>query len=175
MNVAVAVHDARTGAGLSQADLAKKAGTSQPALSRYESGAALPTLPTLERLLRGCGQRLELRIHNADEQTTSASSVGSQLGPLAQQLRRNRRRLLDNARAHGIRRVRVFGSIARDEAGPASDIDLLVELAPGRTLLDLIGFRRDAAEVLGIPVDVATPDMLKEHIRAEVLAEAVPL
>jgi len=71
--------------------------------------------------------------------------------------------------------VRVFGSIARDEAGPASDIDLLVELAPGRTLLDLIGFRRDAAEVLGIPVDVATPDMLKEHIRAEVLAEAVPL
>jgi len=71
--------------------------------------------------------------------------------------------------------VRVFGSIARDEAGPTSDVDLLVELAPGRTLLDLIGFRRAAAEVLGIPVDVATPDMLKEHIRAEVLAEAVPL
>jgi predicted nucleotidyltransferase len=71
--------------------------------------------------------------------------------------------------------VRVFGSIARDEAGPASDVDLLVELAPGRTLLDLVGFRRDATEALGIPVDVATPDMLKEHIRAEVLAEAVPL
>jgi hypothetical protein len=71
--------------------------------------------------------------------------------------------------------VRVFGSIARDEAGPASDIDLLVELAPARTLLDLVGFRRDAAEILGSPVDVATPDMLKEHIRAEVLAEAVPL
>lgn len=174
MNVAATVHHARTRAGLSQADLARKAGTSQPALARYETGAAVPTLPTLERLLRGCGQRLELRISDADERTT-ASSVRAQLGPLAQQLRRSRRRLLDSAHAHGVRRVRVFGSIARDEAGPASDIDLLVELAPGRTLLDLIGFRRDAAEVLGIPVDVATPDMLKEHIRAEVLAEAVPL
>jgi hypothetical protein len=69
----------------------------------------------------------------------------------------------------------VFGSIARDNAGPGSDVDLLVELAPGRTLLDLVGFRRDATETLGIPVDVATPDMLKEHIRAGILAEAVPL
>jgi predicted nucleotidyltransferase/DNA-binding XRE family transcriptional regulator len=175
MNVAATVQRARTRAGLSQADLARKVGTSQPALARYETGAALPTLPTLERLLRGCGQRLELRTSDANERTTRAISVRSQLGPLAQLLRRRRRRLLDTARAHGVRRVRVFGSIARDKAGPASDIDLLVELAPGRTLLDLIGFRRDAAEVLGIPVDVATPDMLKKHIRAEVLAEAVPL
>ena len=175
MNVAATIHHARTRAGLSQVDLAKKVGTSQPALARYETGAALPTLPTLERLLRGCGQRLELRTSDADEPTASASSVRSQLGPLAQQLRRSRRRLLDSARAHGVRRVRVFGSIARDEAGPASDVDLLVELAPGRTLLDLTGFRRDATMILGIPVDVATADMLKEDIRAEVLAEAVPL
>jgi predicted nucleotidyltransferase/DNA-binding XRE family transcriptional regulator len=175
MNVAATIHHARTRAGLSQVDLAKKVGTSQPALARYETGVALPTLPTLERLLRGCGQRLELRTDDADERTTSASSVRGQLGPLAQQLRRSRRRLLDSARAHGVRRVRVFGSIARDGVGPASDVDLLVELAPGRTLLDLVGFRREAAETLGIPVDVATPDMLKERIRAEVLAEAVPL
>jgi uncharacterized protein len=175
MNVAATIRRARTRAGLSQADLAKKARTSQPALARYETGVALPTIPTLERLLRGCGQRLELGTSEADEQTISASSVRGQLGPLAQQLHRSRRRLLDSARAHGVRRVRVFGSIARDEAGPASDIDLLVELAPGRTLLDLLGFRDQATEVLGIPVDVATPDMLKERIRTEVLAEALPL
>jgi uncharacterized protein len=175
MNVAAIVRHARTHAGLSQAALARKAGTSQPALARYETGAALPTLPTLERLLQACGQRLELRTSDAGEQTTNASSVRGQLGPLAQQLRRSRRGLLDSARAHGVRKVRVFGSIARDEASPASDVDLLVELAPGRTLLDLIGFRDDATEVLGIPVDVATPDMLKERIRAEVLAEALPL
>ena len=74
-----------------------------------------------------------------------------------------------------MRKVRVFGSLARGEAGPASDVDLLVELAPGRTLLDLVGFRREAEGILGQSVDVATADMLKERIRAEVLAEALPL
>jgi predicted nucleotidyltransferase len=69
----------------------------------------------------------------------------------------------------------VFGSLARGEAAPASDIDLLVELEPDRTLLDLAAFRREAAEILGTPVDVATPDMLKERIRPEVETEAVPL
>jgi predicted nucleotidyltransferase/DNA-binding XRE family transcriptional regulator len=175
MNVAVTLRQARTRAGLSQAELAKKAGTSQPALARYETGVALPTIPTLERLLSGCGQRLELRSSDANERTASVSSMRGQLGPLAQHLRRRRSRLLDSARAHGVRKVRVFGSIARSEASPASDVDLLVELAPGRTLLDLAGFRVDAVEILGIPVDVATPDMLKERIRTEVLAEAVPL
>jgi uncharacterized protein len=175
MNIAETIRQARTGAGLSQAHLAKKAGTSQPALARYETGVALPTIPTLERLLRGCGQRLQLRTSDADEQTTGASSVRSQLGPLAQRIRRRRGRLLDSARAHGVRRVRVFGSIARGDADAASDVDLLVELAAGRTLLDLTGFRRDAAEILGTPVDVATPDMLKERIREDVLAEAMPL
>ena len=175
MDIAATVRQARTRAGLSQAELAERAGTSQPALARYETGVALPTIPTLERLLSGCGQRLELRSRDANAQTASVSSVRGRLGPLAQHLRRRRSRLLDSARAHGVRRVCAFGSIARDEAGSTSDIDLLVELAPGRTLLDLLGFRDEATEILGIPVDVATSDMLKESIRTEVLAEAVPL
>jgi predicted nucleotidyltransferase len=175
MDVGVTLRQARTRAGLSQAELAKKAGTSQPALARYETGVALPTIPTLERLLSGCGQRLELRSSDANKRTASVSSMRGQLGPLAQHLRRRRSRLLDSARAHGVRRVCAFGSIARGEARPTSDIDLLVELAPGRTLLDLLGFRDEATEILGVPVDVATPDMLKERIRTEILAEAVPL
>jgi predicted nucleotidyltransferase len=72
-------------------------------------------------------------------------------------------------------KLRVFGSLARGEAGAGSDIDLLVDLKPGRTLLDLAGFRREAAEILDTPVDVATADMLKERIRDEVLTEALPL
>ena len=78
-------------------------------------------------------------------------------------------------RARGVHKVRVFGSLARGEAGPASDVDLLVELAPGRTLLDLVDFRREAEDILGQSVHVATADMLKERIRAAVLAEALPL
>jgi uncharacterized protein len=98
-----------------------------------------------------------------------------QLGPRARVMRRRRRQLLDAARVRGVRRVRVFGSLARGEAVPGSDVDLLVDLEPGRTLLVLVAFRREAQETLGVPVDVATPDMLKERIRAEVLSEAVPL
>jgi predicted nucleotidyltransferase len=99
----------------------------------------------------------------------------SQLGPQADKLRRQRRRLLDAAESHGVSHVRLFGSLARGEAKTGSDVDLLVDLKPGRTLLDLAGFRHEAAEILDLPVDVATADMLKEHIRDEVLMEALPL
>jgi len=71
--------------------------------------------------------------------------------------------------------VRAFGSLARGEAQAESDVDLLVNLKPGHTLLDLAAFRREAAEILDLPVDVATIDMLKERIRDEVLNEALLL
>jgi uncharacterized protein len=174
-DVASMIRHARTSAGVSQAELAKKAGTSQPALARYETDAAVPTLPTLERLLGACGCGLQLRAVGPDSRSTRPSSVRSRLGAPARALRRDRRRLLDAARSRGVRRIRVFGSVARGETVPARDVDLLVELAAGRTLLDLAGFRREAESILGLPVDVATPDMLKERIRAEVLDEALPL
>jgi predicted nucleotidyltransferase len=69
----------------------------------------------------------------------------------------------------------VFGSLARGEVEAASDVDLLVDLKHGRTLIDLAAFRREAGEILNLPVDVATVDMLKERIRDEVLNEALPL
>lgn len=174
-NVAATLLHARSDARLSQAELAGRAGTSQPALARYETGVALPTLPTLERLLSACGRQLQIDAPPLAEQPARASSMRGQLGPHAQKLRRQRRTLLDAAERHGVAKVRVFGSLARGEAGPESDIDLLVDLKPGRTLLDLAGFRREAAEILDIPVDVATTDMLKERIRDEVLIEALPL
>jgi len=125
--------------------------------------------------MRGCGLKLQLRITDATDRPATATSVRGQLGSLAQQLRRNRRKLLDSARTHGIRTVWVFGSVARGEAGASSDIDLLVELARERTLLDLVGFQSEAAEIMGAPVDVATADMLKERVRTKALAEALPL
>jgi uncharacterized protein len=173
--VSEVIRRTRTGAGLSQAELAARAGTSQPALARYETGVTLPTLPTLERLLSACGRALQIRAVRATSPSAPVTSVRGQLGSQALQLRRNRRRLLDAARACGVRRVRVFGSLARGAEAPGSDIDLLVDLEPGRTLLDLAAFGRHAEEILAAPVDVATPDMLKGRIQAEVEAEAVPL
>lgn len=86
-----------------------------------------------------------------------------------------REQILAAAGRHGARNVRLFGSVARGEAGPASDIDLLVQMEPGRTLLDLGGLYSDLREVLGRPVDVVPDDSLKPEIRDRVLAEAVPL
>jgi predicted nucleotidyltransferase/DNA-binding XRE family transcriptional regulator len=168
------IRQARLDANLSQVDLAARAGTSQSTLARYETGAALPTLPTLERLLSACGRRLEIQTPRA-RRPGPASSMRSQLGPQADKLRRRRRRLLDAAERHGVGHLRAFGSLARGEATAESDVDLLVDLKPGRTLLDLAAFRREAGEILDLPVDVATADMLKNRIRDEVFNEALPL
>lgn len=169
-----ALRQARLDANLSQVDLAARAGTSQSALARYETGVALPTLPTLERLLAACGRRLEIQTPPA-QPSAPLTSLRSQLGPQADKLRRRRRRLLDAADRHGVVHLRAFGSLARGEARVDSDVDLLVDLKPGHTLLDLAAFRREAAEILDLPVDVATADMLKARIRNEVLEEALPL
>jgi predicted nucleotidyltransferase/DNA-binding XRE family transcriptional regulator len=174
-DVATVIRDARLQTGLTQAELAARADTSQPALARYETGVTLPALPTLERILLACGRRLELRTAQMSDPSAPATSVRGQVGHRAKLLRRQRRRLLDAARTHGARRVRVFGSLARGEARATSDVDLLVDLEPGRTLLDLVAFGREAEAILDTPVDVATPDMLKNRIRDEVLAEAIPL
>jgi len=79
------------------------------------------------------------------------------------------------ARRHGASRLRVFGSRARDQARPDSDLDLLVELEPDRTLLDLIAFRQDLEDALGCRVDVVTESALSPYLRDEVLAQARPL
>jgi uncharacterized protein len=174
-DVAKAIRSARADAGLSQVALAARAGTSQPALARYEKGATLPTLPTLERLLAACGKELTIQTPPAAEPSVPATSIRGRIGPQAEILRRERRRLLDAAAEHGVGRLRVFGSLARGEAGPTSDVDLLVDLKPGRTLVNLAAFRRQASEILSLPVDVATVDMLKERIRDEVVSEALPI
>lgn len=174
LSIAQTIRQARLDADLSQVELAARAGTSQPALARYETGASLPTLPTLERLLAACGRDLEIRTPPS-RPSRPVSSMRGRLGPHADRLRRRRRRLLDAASKHGVGHLRAFGSVARGEAEAGSDVDLLVDLKPGRTLLDLAAFRREAAAILDLPVDVATPDMLKDRIRDEVLSEALPI
>jgi len=169
MDVARIVREARHGAGLSQAALAQRARTSQPAVARYEAGTATPSLATLERLLAACGVDL-LRMDRAGIQ--AAGPTKGPRGGRRARVRAARGKLLQAAQRHGIRSVRLFGSVARDEDTRTSDVDLLVDLAPGRTLLDLIGFQQDAEEILGVPVHAATPEILKERVRTRVLRGA---
>lgn len=84
-------------------------------------------------------------------------------------------RVREIARRHGVDRVRVFGSEARGESGPGSDLDLLIALGPDRGFRDLMDFCDDVEAALRRKVDVVVEDGLSPLIRERVLAEAVPL
>ena len=92
-----------------------------------------------------------------------------------EELRHHRDEILQIATRHGARHVRVFGSVARGEADAKSDVDFLVDMEKGRSLLDLGGLLMDLQDLLGRPVDVVTEKGLRERIRGRVLREAVPL
>jgi uncharacterized protein len=90
-------------------------------------------------------------------------------------IRAKRQEILALATRRGARNLRIFGSMARGEATPASDVDFLVELGPGSTLLDLGSLQMDLQDLLGRKVDVVEPEALHWYIRDRVLEEAVPL
>jgi predicted nucleotidyltransferase len=80
-------------------------------------------------------------------------------------------RELPALRGMGVERIGVFGSRARGEARPDSDVDLLVELAPGRDLLDLVMVKDHLETTLGLPIDVTTPSGLRREDRDAILRE----
>jgi uncharacterized protein len=94
---------------------------------------------------------------------------------LADLLREKRVDILRLAAQHGATNVRVFGSVARGEAGPGSDIDLLVDVGPGRSAFFPAGLLADLEDLLGCEVDVLTENGLHWYIRDSVLKEARPL
>ena len=90
-------------------------------------------------------------------------------------LKEKRDAIIEIAAKHGAHNVRVFGSVARGEASPESDVDFLVELGAGRSLLDHAALLLDLQELLGINVDVVTEKGLKARIKDDVLNEAIAL
>jgi predicted nucleotidyltransferase len=92
-----------------------------------------------------------------------------------EQVRMQRKQILQLAARYGIRRVRLFGSIARGEATPASDVDVLVDFEPGRSLLDQVGFEQDLESLLGCNVDVVAEGGISPYLEKRILNEAVPL
>ncbi|MGO9908925.1 MAG: nucleotidyltransferase family protein [Solirubrobacteraceae bacterium] len=82
------------------------------------------------------------------------------------------------AAAHDARAVRIFGSIARGDAGPGSDLDLLVDMGDGPSLVEQAGLQGDLDDLLGCPVDVVTTGGLsyaREHTRDRIEHEAVSI
>ena len=162
------IREARREAGLTQTDVARRAGTSQAAIARYEAGRASPSVLTLERILRVTGNQLSLA--RVPARRTDLST------PQGVTLRKHRKQVLDMARSCGARNVRLFGSVARGEARPDSDIDLMVDFETGaRGLLPLADLSSALTTLLGYTVEVVPCDVLTTAVLASAHVDAVEL
>ena len=164
------IRDARTRARLSQTDLARRAGVAQSVINAYESDRREPGLRTLTKLIEATGHHLAI-----DLVPTSGQRLGLPATPIGRRLRRRRRAILDVAARHGASNVRVFGSVARGDNTPDSDVDLLVDLDDGVGLLSRAALERELTDLLGTAVDVVPATTLKRCVRDQVLGEAIPL
>jgi predicted nucleotidyltransferase/DNA-binding XRE family transcriptional regulator len=139
----------RKAAALTQAQLARRVGTSQGRISYYESGRLLPSPATQDRLLRAA-RRLPSQV--LDEKREAVQHIAARDHLLA---------------------VRVFGSVARGDDTLSSDIDLLVTPTPETTLLDLADFQVEVESLTGYRVDVVTDRGLDPD--SDILAGALEL
>lgn len=159
------IREARQAAGLTQEELARRSRTSQSAVAAYELASKIPTADTLDRVLRAAGVRIG---------TLPLPPRGHRSPVLLQLLRDRSNEIAQVAASNGATNVRVFGSVARGEERPGSDVDLLVDMDPGCSLLEQVRLRRALTELLGVEVDVVTSGGLLDT-DAAVLSEAIPV
>lgn len=141
---------AREDIGYTQSELAARAGTSQAALSAIEGGSRIPGVELTDRLLRAALLRPSIPL----------AFYAEELRSLAAQ--------------HGLDQLRVFGSVARGDDGPDSDVDVLARRIPGASALDVLSFPEAAASLLGFPVDLVLDDSRGAALEA-IGKAAVPL
>jgi uncharacterized protein len=158
------IRGARRRARLTQVQLADRAHIAQSVVSAYESARREPSLETLRKLVSAAGFELDVALVPSPPTSSRSQSVEG-----------NRSRLLRSLHALGATHVRLFGSVARGDDGPQSDIDLLVDIAPDIGLFALGRMRSEAERILGCSVDIVPANSLKPDVAERVLAEAIPL
>jgi predicted nucleotidyltransferase/DNA-binding XRE family transcriptional regulator len=169
MTAGTLLRQARRGAGLSQVELAARAGVTQSVISAYESGRREPSLPTLAVLIEATGYELTAGIRRQPRRLSQLS------GPVGRRLRARRREVVAAAAAHGVTNLRVFGSVARGEDRPDSDVDLLAELPAGMGLFGLGQVQAELEAILGARVDLVSAQDLKPGVRSRAERELVAL
>jgi hypothetical protein len=159
----------RKRAGLSQVELAALAGVTQSVISAYESGHRQPSIPVLAALVDAAGYELAMGVRRQPRHLRRLS------GPVGRRVRRHRHELIAAAAAHGVQNLRVFGSVARGEDRPGSDVDLLADLPPGLSLFGLGRVEAELEAILGSRVDLIPAGDLKPGVRARVERDLVAL
>jgi uncharacterized protein len=163
------LRQARKSAGLSQVELAARADVTQSVISAYESGHRQPAIPTLAMLVEATGHELVVGVRRQPRR------LGRLTGPIGRRVRRRRRDLVAAAAAHGVSNLRVFGSVARGEDRPDSDVDLLADLPPGMGLFGLGRVQDELEALLGVRVDLVPAGDLKPDVRARAERDLVAL
>ncbi len=163
------LRQARKRAGLSQVELAARAGVTQSVVSAYESGHRQPAIPALAALIDAAGYELVLGLRRQPRR------LGRLSGPVGRRVRRHRHDLIAAAAAHGVQNLRVFGSVARGEDRPDSDVDLLADLPTDLGLFGLGRVEADLEAILGARVDLIPAGDLKPGVRARVEPDLVAL
>ena len=163
------LRQARTDAGLTQVELAARAGVTQSVISAYESGHRQPSLATLAALIEATGFEITIGVQRQPDRLERLS------GPLGRLVRRRRLDLVTAAARHGASNLRVFGSVARGEERPDSDVDLLADLPPRMSLFGLGRLRSDLEAILKAKVDLIPVGDLKPGVRPHVERELVAL
>jgi uncharacterized protein len=166
---AALLRQARKRAGLSQVDLAARAGVTQSVISAYESGQRQPSLPALARLVDAADLELTMGLRRPPGRLRRLS------GPVGRRVRRHRRDLVAVAAEHGVSNLRVFGSVARGEDSPDSDVDLLADFPPGLSLFGLSRLEAELEGILGAQVDLIPAADLKPGVRERVESDLIAL
>lgn len=156
---------ARRAARLTQTDLARAASLDRTALSKIEHGRRSVDPMELARIARVLGRSLDSFFAEAAPRPVRT----------LRDLRRRRLAIEEVAARHGAGSIRVFGSVARGQARPGSDVDLLVRMEKSRGLFDQGALLVELRDLLGRDVDVVTEEALQGAMRERVLEEAVPL
>jgi predicted nucleotidyltransferase/DNA-binding XRE family transcriptional regulator len=165
----VLLRRARVAAGLSQAELAARAGVTQSVISAYESEHRQPALRTLAALIEAADYELVIDVRQQPRRLSRLS------GPVGQRVRRRRQDLIAAAAAHGVSNLRVFGSVARGTDRPDSDLDLLADLPPDMGLLGLGQVQAELEAIVGSQVDLVPASDLKPGVRARADRDLVAL
>jgi hypothetical protein len=156
-------------AGLSQVELARRAGVTQSVVSAYESGRRQPSVPMLVKLVKAAGSELEMTVRPVGPRRRRLGGV------LGRKLRSRRDELREAAARYGVSNVRVFGSVARGEDTADSDIDLLVDLPVGASLFTVARLQRDLEVILGARVEIVPAGDLKPRVKENIEQDLVPL
>jgi predicted nucleotidyltransferase len=151
-------------AGLTQSELGTRAGVAQSVVSAYESGHREPALETVRKLVRAAGFELNVTLNPVRPSSHLRKSVFQ-----------HRRELRGALEQLGASNIRLFGSVARGDDGPASDVDLLIDVNENVGMFALGQMRGEAERILGVAVDVVPASSLKHELAPAILRDAVAL